>query len=299
MPKADEVKRRERDVYDSVAEVFANVWARYTARFAADLIDLMFPHRGESALDLAGGTGAAGLKLAERIGKDGSVTIVDISPGMLREAEKLAAARGLSNVSTRVMDAEQLDFPDASFDLIVCSFGVMFFPNVSGAIREASRVLKPGGRIGFTVWSDPERTPFISWPATAAIRRIAPAPVRLLLKTPGIGGPLLKWLLRTRGSAGPSGLRFSRKGSLEKHLVRAGFEPVRRELRAYPLEFASFDEFWDAMLKGTPAAEMVKRIPAQVLEQIKAEARGKLANPNTGGVYVHNEAALILAKKAP
>ena len=168
MPKADEVKRRERDVYDSVAEVFANVWARYTARFAADLIDLMFPHRGESALDLAGGTGAAGLKLAEHIGKDGSVTIVDISPGMLREAEKLAAARGLSNVSTRVMDAEQLDFPDASFDLIVCSFGVMFFPNVSGAIREASRVLKPGGRIGFTVWSDPERTPFISWPATAA-----------------------------------------------------------------------------------------------------------------------------------
>jgi len=299
MPKADEVKRRERDVYDSVAEVFANVWARYTARFAADLIDLMFPHRGESALDLAGGTGAAGLKLAERIGKDGSVTIVDISPGMLREAEKLAAARGLSNVSTRVMDAEQLDFPDDSFDLVVCSFGVMFFPNVSGAIREASRVLKPGGRIGFTVWSDPERTPFISWPATAAIRRIAPAPVRLLLKTPGIGGPLLKWLLRTRGSAGPSGLRFSRKGSLEKHLVRAGFEPVRRELRAYPLEFASFDEFWDAMLKGTSAAEMVKRIPAQVLEQIKAEARGKLANPNTGGVYVHNEAVLILAKKAP
>jgi len=53
------------------------------------------------------------------------------------------------------------------------------------------------------------------------------------------------------------------------------------------------------MLKGTAAAEMVKRMPAQLLEQIKAEARGKLGNRNTGGVYVHNEAALILAKKAP
>ncbi len=94
-------------------------------------------------------------------------------------------------------------------------------------------------------------------------------------------------------------MRFSRKGSLEKHLVRAGLASVRRELRAYPLEFASFDEFWAALLKGTAASEMVKRTPTQVLEDIKAEARGKLANPDTGGVYVHNEAALILAKKAP
>src|SRR5947208_11733263 len=200
---------------------------------------------------------------------------------------------------TCVIDADLLYFPDASFVLIVCSFGVMFFPNVSGAIREASRVLKPGGRIGFTVWSDPERTPFISWPATAAIRRIAPAPVRLLLKTPGIGKWLLKWLLRTRGSAGPSGLRFSRKGSLEKYLVRAGLASVRRELRAYPVEFAGFDEFWNALLKGTPAAEMIKRIHAQALEASQAETRGKLAHSDTGGVYVHNEAALILAKKAP
>ena len=70
MPKAEEIKRHEMQVYDAVAEAFGSTWARYTSRFAADMIDLMFPQKGEAALDIAGGTGAAGLRLAERIGKD-------------------------------------------------------------------------------------------------------------------------------------------------------------------------------------------------------------------------------------
>ncbi len=297
MPKAEEIKRHEREVYDSVAEVFGIVWARYTARFAADLIDLMFPQKGEVAQDIAGGTGAAGLRLAERIGKDGSVFITDISPGMLRQAEKDAEARGLTSVTTRAMDAEKLEFPDRSFDLITCSFGIMFVPDVRCALAEAHRVLKPGGRIGFTVWSDPSRAPFITCPATAVITRIAPAPVRFLLKAPLIGKLVLKKILITRGAAGPSGFRFSKPGSLEKHLQRAGFHSIRRELRAYPMEFATFEDYWDAVLRGSPAGQMLNQVPAAVLEEVKAEVRSRLANPNTGALYVHNEAALVLAKK--
>jgi ubiquinone/menaquinone biosynthesis C-methylase UbiE len=59
--KPDEIKRHEREAYDAVAEVYNKSLAEYSARFARDLIDLMFPQSGEAALDIAGGTGAAGL----------------------------------------------------------------------------------------------------------------------------------------------------------------------------------------------------------------------------------------------
>ena len=297
MPKAEEIKRHEMQVYDAVAEAFGSTWARYTSRFAADMIDLMFPQKGEAALDIAGGTGAAGLRLAERIGKDGSVIITDISPGMLWQAQKEAAARGLTNVSTRAMDAEKLEFPDSTFDLVTCSFGVMFFPGLRSALAEARRVLKPGGRIGFTVWSDPSRVPFITLPATAVITRFAPAPVRLLLKAPAIGRLVLRKILVTRGATGPSGFRFSKPGSLEKHLRLAGFHSARRELRAYPMEFATFENYWDAVVRGSPAGQLLNRVPAAGLEEITGELRSKLANPHTGAVYVHNEASLVLARR--
>ena len=131
----------------------------------------------------------------------------------------------------------------------------------------------------------------------SAITRIAPAPIRLLLKAPGLGRVLLRKLLVTRGACGPSGFRFSKPGSLEKRLKRAGFHSIRRELRAYPLEFATFEDYWNAATQGTPAIEMVKRMPPKILEEVKAELRGKLANANSGGVYIHNEAALVLGKK--
>lgn len=297
MMRAEEIKRHEKEAYDSVAEVFNAIWARYTARFAGDLIDLLFPQKGEIGLDIAGGTGPAGLKLAERLGKDGKVIITDLSRGMLEQAEKNAAARGLGNVSTRVMDAENLDYPDASFDIITCSFGVMFFPNVRRALAEARRVLRPGGKIGFNVWSHPDRTPFLSYPTTAVITRVAPAPIRVLLKVPCIGNQLRKKILVSRGALGPSPMRFSAPGSLEKHLRRAGFQSVRREKRAYPLEFGSFEEYWEAMVKGTPAKEMASNLEASVLQEVKEELRAKMVNLTTGGILIYNEAAQVLGKK--
>ena len=91
---ADEIKRNERAGYEAVAEAFDNRLAQYTGRFAADLIDLMSPQEGEVALDIAGGTGAAGLKLAERLGPKGSMVITDLTPAMLDHAQKHARGKG-------------------------------------------------------------------------------------------------------------------------------------------------------------------------------------------------------------
>src|SRR5687768_15962057 len=131
-----DIKKQEKEVYDSIAEVFDAVWARYTARFASDLIDLMAPQSGENTLDLAGGTGAAGLKLAERLGPKGQVTTIDLSLRILEQAELNAVTRLLDNVTVRVLDAEYIDFRDGSFDFIICSFGIKFFPDVPRALAE-------------------------------------------------------------------------------------------------------------------------------------------------------------------
>ena len=86
----------------------------------------------------------------------------------------VAAGRIMSwRVTFRQADAQDLPFPDASFDAVVCQFGAMFFPDRAAAYREARRVLKPGGRFLFNVWDRLERNP-VSAAVAAAVARLFP-----------------------------------------------------------------------------------------------------------------------------
>src|SRR3989304_1098672 len=114
------------------------------------LVDLLDIKPGANVLDVATGRGAVLLAAARRVGANGHVTGIDISSNMLQQAKQAAAASGLSNVTLLKMDAEHLEFPDASCDVITCGFGIWFFP--PAALREMHRVCKPGGVIGVTVW---------------------------------------------------------------------------------------------------------------------------------------------------
>ncbi len=296
MRDSGDIKRREKESYNSIASAYDAVYARYNARFASDLVDLLYPQDHDRGLDIAGGSGTAGLKLAERIGPGGSVIIVDLAPEMLRLAQKKAEERKLDNIRTQVMDAEALEFPGDSFDIVTCSFGVMSFPNVSKAISEMRRVLKPGGRIGLTVWSVPERCPLYSAPMTAFLKHAAPLPLRALLKSPLVGRRVLRTILLSGSSFGYSPSRFCRDGSLEKHFLRAGFRSVRRLKVAHPLEFPSLDEYWNALLKASPGVKSEAEIPPEVLDSIREDLR-QLVSPRTGEVRLFNEAGIILATK--
>jgi len=101
-------------------------------------------------LETAAGTGIATRELA-RILPGVPVTATDLNQPMIDRA-KLNS--GLPNVTWQRADAMQLPFPDASFDLIVCQFGVMFFPDKHASFQEASRVLQHGGKYLFVVWDD-------------------------------------------------------------------------------------------------------------------------------------------------
>lgn len=104
---------------------------------------------GERLLDLACGTGA----VAEGACASGaSVTGVDLAPALIETAKERAAAQGLE-IDYRVGDVERLDFPDASFDVVSSTCGVMFAPDHAATARELARVTKSGGRIGLANWT--------------------------------------------------------------------------------------------------------------------------------------------------
>jgi ubiquinone/menaquinone biosynthesis C-methylase UbiE len=139
--------------------IFDGAAARYDCegpgifkQFGARLVELMAIAPGARVLDVATGKGAVLIPAAQRVGANGRVVGIDLSSGMLAEAERASRAVGLANFELHKMDAERLEFPDDSFDVVTCAFSLFFFPAMDVALREMHRVLKPGGCLGVTVF---------------------------------------------------------------------------------------------------------------------------------------------------
>ncbi|MCD2191914.1 methyltransferase domain-containing protein [Actinomycetospora endophytica] len=113
----------------------------------AAVLDLSDPLPGEDALDVGCGNGALACELAARIGPSGSVTGVDPSPAMLALAADSVPPDGGATVRVRAGDASGLPFPDASFDVLTAVQVYEYVPDMPGALAEAHRVLRAGGRL--------------------------------------------------------------------------------------------------------------------------------------------------------
>src|SRR5258708_33681538 len=124
------------------------------------LVELAAVHPGMRILDLASGTGEPALTLSPLVGEQGEIVGTDVNAQPLEIAAQRATAQGIRNVAFQVSDAHVLPFPDAAFDRVTCRFGVMYFRDVVQALREARRVLKPGGRIALVAWGRLEQPYF-------------------------------------------------------------------------------------------------------------------------------------------
>ena len=150
--------------------------------YAADLANrlrIAKPH--SRLLEIAAGTGVVTRALAAAL--PGSVAIVatDLNQAMLDQASAAGTKRP---VEWRQADAMQLPFEDATFDAVVCQFGVMFFPDKPKAFAEARRVLKPGGLFIFNVWDRIEENEFADT-VTSALASVFPKdPPRFMARTP-------------------------------------------------------------------------------------------------------------------
>jgi ubiquinone/menaquinone biosynthesis C-methylase UbiE len=151
------------------------------APYAADLARRAAALRPARVLEMAAGTGALTRELARSLAPQASIVATDLNPPMLARAQAVGTSRP---VAWQVADAMQLPFDDGSFDLVVCQFGAMFFPDKPAAFAEARRVLAPGGTLLFNVWDRIEENRFTDIACQALARLFPDAPPEFMRRTP-------------------------------------------------------------------------------------------------------------------
>ena len=151
-PPLEPYKRRARDAYEAAADRYDDpalgFWARVGERTVAGL-DLQ---PGMTVLDLATGTGAAALPAAAAVGPSGRVVAVDLAEAMLERGRDKARRAGLDQIEWVRADMVATGLPGASFDAVICAFGVSMAPDMPAFVRELWRLVRPGGRLAVTTW---------------------------------------------------------------------------------------------------------------------------------------------------
>ena len=144
---ADEKTRRVRSVFSNVASRYDlmndfmsagmhRVWKNQFVR-------KLKPRAGQHIIDMAGGTGDIAFRIAER---GAQVTVADINPEMLAVGQERAKRRGIEGLLWAEENAEELSFPDQTFDAYTIAFGIRNVTHIDKALAEAHRVLRVGGR---------------------------------------------------------------------------------------------------------------------------------------------------------
>ena len=215
------------------------------------LVDKLEPQPGDTVLELAAGVGDTGLLAASRIGPDGRVLITDFSTAMLDSARRRAAELGIANAEFRVLDAENIDLATDSVDGVLCRWGYMLMIDPARAMAESRRVLRPGGRLAFSVWAAPDANPWASLVSRILIAQGAMTP---------------------RAPDSPGIFAMDNPERVRSLVTGAGFaEP---EIEAVPTRrrFPSFEAFWSYLTDLAGAISPVLRgLSPESQRLVKAE----------------------------
>jgi SAM-dependent methyltransferase len=248
-------------------EAAASGWSRrqeaireFGAPVSHWMLDATCPQPGERVLELAAGLGETGMLAAELVAPLGGLVVSDQAEAMLDGARKRAIALGLSNVEFQVLNAEWIDLPLASVDVVLCRWGYMLMADPGAALGETRRVLRPGGRLALAVWDSLELNPWARLPAQELIAR----------------GLTSKPDPQAEPPPGPFVLGEQRR--VQDLLEQAGFAEVHVESMALTRRHSDFDDFWDVTLDlSRDFHDAVLSRPATEIERIKSSLAERFA----------------------
>jgi ubiquinone/menaquinone biosynthesis C-methylase UbiE len=169
--KAEATARAEK-VFNSASDYFDAPALSFWNRFGQQTVDRINLREGDRVLDVCCGSGASAIPAAVKVGITGQVIGADLAESLLALGRNKSQQQRLQNIEFRCGDFENLGFPDASFDAIVCVFGIFFVPDMEGAIRELWRMLRPGGKLAITSWGEKVFEPAnkVFWDSIEAVR---------------------------------------------------------------------------------------------------------------------------------
>jgi ubiquinone/menaquinone biosynthesis C-methylase UbiE len=234
--------------WQQVAFRYHDTFARITTQSVEGLLNAVHTIKGTRLLDVACGPGYV---TAAADSRGASATGLDFSSEMVKEARRRYTA-----VEFIEGDAERLPFPDASFDAVVFNFGILHFGEPDRALSEASRVMRPGGRVAFTVWAEPEKAVAFGI-VLAAIKKYGDLNVPI--------------------PTGPPFFRFSSHEESKNLLLSAGFTNPHVTEVPQTWHLSSPDELFDVMYHASVRnAALLRAQRPEDLWSIRSEIRQRV-----------------------
>ncbi len=224
--------------------------------FVPSLLKAARLQSGQNVLDVATGTGIAAEAALAVVGPSGSVVAADISPDMVEKARQRLGQT--PNASVTVEDGQSLSFPDETFDVVLCSLGLMFFPDPARGLSEFCRVLKPGGRAAVSVSASAGRS--YNGRINVVLARFVPSLIEVNARYFAIG----------------------EEARLVSLLGDAGFVDVETHTNKHTFTLPSFDAFYAPYERGAGSTgQALASLTDEIRHAIREEVRRELND--TGG----------------